>query len=250
MLAHGASSLLSLKWCKAEQTVYVLCCCPHWPVGQCCHAEQFVLIFVVRVNHIGMNSLLFLSFFCLFLWVFLALPVTQTRARPPAHQSCVNARALPHHRARRVRTWWRRVQTTPLTSPPPRLSRLSRERTPCSRREAGERTQRWVHGRFAFLSSRCIIWNLIRWKYNTDWNTVHFHWHILKKTKKRIKQRIQLSASLSPFWAVCPFHPKHSELQKERPPYTSTTLCVTQSCFTVGHQVSISQTKIKVRRAG
>lgn len=72
----------------------------------------------------------------------LALPVTRTRAHPLAHRSCVNARALPHHRARRVRTWWRRVRTTPLTSPPPRPSRLSREPIPCSQHEAGERTQR------------------------------------------------------------------------------------------------------------
>lgn len=72
----------------------------------------------------------------------LALPVTQTRAHLPAHQSYANVRALPHHRPRRVRTWWRRVQTTPLTSPPPRLSRSSREHTPCSRHAAGERTQR------------------------------------------------------------------------------------------------------------
>lgn len=99
MLAHGASSLLSLKWCKAEQTVYVLCCCPHWPVGQRCHAEQFVLIFVVRVNLIGMNSLLFLSFFFVCFFGFFSTasnsnkstpacsPVLRKRSRSPTPQS-------------------------------------------------------------------------------------------------------------------------------------------------------------------
>lgn len=160
-----------------------------------------------------MNSLLFLYFF----FFFLALPVTQTRARPPAHQSCVNARALPHHRARRVRTWWRRVQTTPLTSPPPRLSRLSRERTPCSQREAGERTQRWVTGRFAFLSSRCIVWDLIRWKYNTDWNTVHFHWHIKKKSGKT---RGSSSQHLSALFELCVLSTQNTQNCRKRGPRT------------------------------
>lgn len=73
-----------------------------------------------------------------------ALPVTQTRALPPAHQSCVNAHDLQHHRARRARPWLRRVRTTPLTNPLPPPSRLSRERTPFSQPGVGERTQRWV----------------------------------------------------------------------------------------------------------
>lgn len=73
-----------------------------------------------------------------------ALPVTQTRALLPARQSCVNAHALQHRRSRRVRIWLRRVRTTPLTNPPPRPSRLSREHTPCSQPEAVGRILRWA----------------------------------------------------------------------------------------------------------
>lgn len=81
-----------------------------------------------------------------------ALPVTRIRTHPPAHQSCVNIRAPPHRRARRVRTWWRRALTTPLTSPPPLLSRLSTERTQCSLREAVERTPRWAIRTHTFVT--------------------------------------------------------------------------------------------------
>lgn len=99
--------------------------------------------------------------FFLFSLCLLALPVIQTRAHLPAHLSCVNAPALPPRRTRRVRTWWRRVQTTPLTSRPPRPSRSSRERTRCSRHAAAGRTQRWVQ-RFTWIpgwQKSQTVWN-------------------------------------------------------------------------------------------